>query len=572
MKIIYLCKDRWGENLILDAPLRGGNFALMKNMPGFSEWQERRLRVRVTGANIKYILDNWPDADWDTASMQHKQKHLDAIADIEQTIVDKEDEGLLVNECGYIFNRMPMEHQLRAFNLSKDKEAFGLFMEQGTGKTKVTIDNACYLYEQGKIDMMIVVAWPNGVHRNWVQYELPEDMSVPYMAEYWQANLTKKKINALEKVFNADGFLKVLTFNVEAFASKNAKAWIMRALKENKCLLVIDQSASIKNHEAKRTKFLIKVSTKAPYRRILDGSPIAEGPGELFSQFKFLNPMIIGHDTWTAFRAEYCEMNPYIPGVVKSYRNIEDLQRKIDGFSFRVLASECLDLPDRIYKRWHFNLNPEEAQVYKNLNSKGLAYFEGDELKENRALVKNLRLQQVASGWFYNRLEKKVISLEYPCARFEALREIIKQMEGKALIFTRFRADLAMLQAKLSKEAVSYHGGIDEDQRDANKHAFMTDPAIRFFLGQPRAAGIGHTLTAANTIIFYNNDSSLRFREECEKRAHRKGLKGGLIIWDLIASKTHDKKTVDLLQQKKDVSEMIMQDPESFFLVEEGDE
>jgi SNF2 family DNA or RNA helicase len=143
---------------------------------------------------------------------------------------------------------------------------------------------------------------------------------------------------------------------------------------------------------------------------------------------------------------------------------------------------------------------------------------------------------------------------------------LIDQAKGKFLIFARFRADLQSIQDMLGDEAVSYHGGIKDDDRTEAKRRFQNDPKTRFFVGQPRNAGIGHTLTAASHVVFYSNDSSLRFREESEKRAHRMGLKNNLIVWDLIAHNTNDAKIVRALRSKKKIADEIMQDPENYFL------
>ena len=143
---------------------------------------------------------------------------------------------------------------------------------------------------------------------------------------------------------------------------------------------------------------------------------------------------------------------------------------------------------------------------------------------------------------------------------------LLQQSSGKCLIFARFRADLDLLQKLLGKEAVSFHGGIKDDDRDEAKRRFMRDPKVKFFLGQPRSAGVGHTLTAAENVIFYSNDHSLRLREECEKRAHRTGLKTKLFVWDLVASDTQDEKIVKSLREKKKLADVILKDPESFFL------
>jgi SNF2 family DNA or RNA helicase len=479
-----------------------------------------------------------------------------------------------VNDKGYSYKRKPMDHQRRAFALSRDRKTFGLFMEQGTGKTKVSLDTAQWLYGKGEIEALVVVAWPNGVHRNWVDYEIPADVKKPYYAEYWSSNWkTKHRQKALQLFREAPKGrgLKIFCMNVEALVSKGAQDYLLQLLTSHKCLLLIDQSASIKNPQAQRTKFLInKCSPLAPYRRVLDGQPVAEGASELFSQFKFLDPWIIGHDTWTGFKAEFCEIGFF--NEIKGYRNMDKLRAKIDGYCFRVREEECLDLPPRIYKRWSFDLTEQERRIYDELKVQSLAYFskdgqledDPDSLEEHNALVKNMRLQQISSGWWPL---DKLRPISKPPSRLEALLSLLQSLgKDKALIFARFRADLAIIQKALATTAVSYHGGINEEDRREAKVRFMKDPHTTYFLGQPRSAGFGHTLTAAKHIIFYSNDHSLRLREECEKRVHRQGLKHRLIIWDLCAAHTHDVNILRAFRAKKELANEILSDPDNFFL------
>lgn len=570
--------------LLIPEKLGGGNFAKLKAFPGFTRWAERNLVVRTTGANLDYLLREWPEAEWLPGADPIRRAHEDRAAQALLLREQKASSKPLRDGSGYHYLRAPMAHQERAFLLSRDAEAFGLFMEQGTGKTKVTIDTACYLYQQGKIDCLLIVAWPNGVHQNWIEYELPLDMSVPYRAEAWSSNhATLHRRVAFRKVHLAprDAGLKVFAFNVEAFASDDAREAIVEILERHRCLFIIDQSASIKNPQAKRTKFLIKVSPAAPFRRVLDGAPVAEGADELYSQFKFLDPRIIGHDTWTGFKAEYCEIGWF--KEIKGYKNLDQLREKIDPYSFRVLADDCLDLPARVYKTWAFDLGKEERRIFDELRAEGLAYFSDlEELDENYpedftptleahlALVKNLRLQQIASGWWPADNRTSPIEEGNP-SRAKALLTLLQAAPGKALIFSRFRADIELIKAMLGKEAVTYYGGTSEEERAEAKRRFMNDPRVLYLIGQPRSAGIGHTLTAAKHVIFYSNDPSLRLREECEKRVHRKGLTHAIIVWDLVARGTHDLKIMRALREKKELANVIMQDPENFFLQSDED-
>jgi len=565
------------NNLLLIADISDPDvFIAMGKFPAHTRWIGRSLAVKITRLNVQHAINNWPEAEWLGGSAETLKSHEHMLGISEDMRTIKNSGAVIPDDSDYQYARQPMDHQRKAFALSRDRAVFALLMQQGTGKTKVTIDSACYLANKGQIDGMIIVAWPNGVHRNWIEYELPVDMSIPYDAVTWTPqHKTKRKREELERVRTSDKF-RVIAFNAEAFTSDAARKWMELYLNSGKYMLVVDQSASIKNPQANRTKYLTKVSKLAPYRRILDGQPVAEGAGELYSQFKFLDSWIIGHNTWTGFKSEFCQIG-YFNEIV-GYRNLETLHKRIDGHCYRVLADDCLDLPDRIYKMWHFDLSNEERKVFDQLKVQDFAFFEkesdeeSDEesmpatMEETLAMVKNMRLQQISSGWFKNEDELLKINKESP-SRMEALKALIEQNAGqKHLIFARFRADLELIQEVLGDKAVSFHGGIDQDDRDEAKRKFMNDDSVLYFIGQPQTAGIGHTLTAAQHVVFYANDPSLRLREECEKRAHRKGLKHKLHIWDLVAGNTQDSKIIKSLREKKLLSEQILQDPKSFFM------
>jgi SNF2 family DNA or RNA helicase len=394
-----------------------------------------------------------------------------------------------------------------------------------------------------------------------------------------------------------------MTYNIEAMNTKSAIKNIQCFLDSGRVFFVIDQSACIKTSTAKRTKSLLSLSTHKNilYKRILDGDPMAEGLHEIFMPFKFLDPKIIGLTSYTAFKNSYCDTVTYrkkmnVPrngktevefSVIKGYKNTDHLMAKIQPYFFRCTSDECLDLPDRIYKRWNFDLSKEERRLYDEMSVLGLTTFNtGTEeiiSREKLAMIKNMRMQQITSGWFNVKtpvfdesigghyLKSTLHPIQKHPSRFLAFQELIKIAKGKILIFSRFTADIKLLEKLLGDEAVSYHGGVSEDKKAEAKRLFMTDDKIRFFIGQPKTAGIGHTLTAAHHIVFYSNDHSLRLRKECEKRAHRIGLKHNLIIWDLIAKDTQDNNIVQCLMKKKKICDEILKEPNNFFLRELDD-
>ena len=548
--------------------------------PAFTKFEGRSLKVRINDVNIEYLIENWPDAEWEADVVYLRDKCIekrDNMASLEAARL-----ALPFGEDDFPYKRQPMDHQRRVFLLSRDQPAYAYLMEQGTGKTKVVIDNACYLFNKGLIKCLIIIAWPNGVHRMWHDDELPNDMSVPYQSQFWSSSCTKEKSWEIQRVFESarGGKMAVMTFNVEAFTSSAARECIKNFLRLPS-MVVIDQSASIKNPDSKRTQFLIDEIASHPnalYKRIMDGDPVAEGADELYSQFKFLSEDIIGHDTVTGFRNEYCNLGRF--KEVIGYRNLDRLRKRTEPYSFRITADEALDLPERVYKRWDFDLSKQELRVFNEMRSKSIAFFEprGEDLEElgelpetgcieeTMAMVKNMRLQQISSGWWPEADNFKALEPDSSPSRLTALTSLLALAKGKALIFARFRADLELIQKTLGKSAVSYHGGIKDNDRVIAKHRFQNDPDILYFIGQPRNAGIGHTLTAAHHVIFYSNDYSLRLRAESEKRAHRKGLKNNLTVWDICGRRTQDKKIMQTLRNKRSIAADILQDPESFFL------
>lgn len=243
------------------------NFKLLGGFPGYNKWCQRVPRTklaRINAENVQYIMTHWPLSEWDDEAGEERLKIMDHMIASEETKQMKEvNVSELVDDSGYKYKRPPMDHQKKAFLISRDKEAFAFLLEQGLGKTKVTLDTAGYLYEQGKIDMLLIVVYPNGLQQNWIKYEIPEDLSVPFEAHYWSSkHTTKREQKEYERVHLAEGVLKVMAFNAEAFSSLKAQQMVDRCLKENRCLFVVDQSACMKNPSAMRTKFLLSRSKK----------------------------------------------------------------------------------------------------------------------------------------------------------------------------------------------------------------------------------------------------------------------------------------------------------------------
>ena len=269
----------------------------------------------------------------------------------------------------YKFKTKPYKHQLTALEKSWNRETYAYFMEMGTGKTKVLIDNAAMLYDKGKINGVLIIA-PKGVVGTWYNQEIPTHLPnhIENVSVLWQANMTKKKREELNSLFATGEELHILVMNVEALSTTKGVEFATKFLNSHNTLMAIDESTTIKNPKAKRTKNIVTLSMLAKYRRILTGSPVTKNPLDLFSQCYFLDPFHLGHESYYSFRMRYAIMKTAnISGrqiqLVHGFKNLGELSDKLKPFSYRVLKEDCLDLPDKIYMKRQIKLSSEQLKL-----------------------------------------------------------------------------------------------------------------------------------------------------------------------------------------------------------------
>jgi len=464
----------------------------------------------------------------------------------------------------------PFDHQIDALEFGWDRAEFGLFMEMGTGKSKVLIDNMGMLYLDGQIDFALVIA-PKGVYRNWVAKEIPEHMSddIPHRVIRWVSGPNKKQKEEMRSVQDKFEGLTIFVMNVESYSSlKGQKAgqWMARALGA-RGMIAIDESTTIKNHKAKRTKSLMKIAAGFKYRRLLTGSPVTKSPMDIYSQCEFLRPGLLGFESYYAFQGRYAVVQRRTMGAaafqqIVGFRNLDELTQRIDMFSFRVLKKDCLDLPDKIYTARYVGMTTQQFEMYEQIRRHAMVLLESGEMSTAPAVITQmLRLQQIMSGHLKT---DEGDMLYFPSKRMDALEEIINEHDGKAIIWSRFRYDIISITEMLNKKfgqgcAVSYFGDTSDDDRAAAVVNFQ-DPnhPLKFFVGNPATAGYGLTLTEANLVVYYANDFNLETRIQSEDRAHRIGQKNNVTYIDLICEGSIDERIVKALRAKIDIGAKVL--------------
>ena len=466
----------------------------------------------------------------------------------------------------YKFKTKPYAHQLKALEMSWDKSYFAYFMEMGTGKSKVLIDNIAMLYDAGKINGVLIVA-PKGVVKTWYEQEIPTHLvdHIPCSPVLWQAMITKKQQHQLDTLFQPGHDLHVLIMNVEAFSTKKGLEFAARFLRCHNTLFAVDESTTIKNPEAKRTRNICSLAPFAKYRRILTGSPVTKSPLDLYKQCDFLSRELLGHSSYYSFRTRYAVMKTANFGgrsvqIVVGYRHLGELSDKLKPFSFRVLKDDCLDLPAKTFMKRIVQLTPDQTKVYKQMKHLALAQMDGKMMTTATVLTQLMRLQQITCGHF---TADDGVTRDIANNRISELIDLLWEIEGKVVIWAHWQKDVHKIIAEIVKEfgegcCVDYYGLTPQSERQENIRKFQEDEKVRFFVGTTQTGGYGITLNAASNMIYYSNGYDLEKRQQSEARIDRIGQTKPMTYIDIMCENTVDERIVKALKKKINIATKIM--------------
>ena len=467
----------------------------------------------------------------------------------------------------YKFKTKPFAHQLKALEMSWNKKVFAYFMEMGTGKSKVLIDNMSMLYDKGLINGALIIA-PKGVYKNWFDSEIPTHMAdhIEKTMVLWESTTSKTKEKELNTLFKSSYDLHILIMNVEALSTKKGKQFAEKFLSCHKTLMAIDESTTIKNPGAARTKNIITLGKHVLYKRILTGSPVTKSPLDLFTQCWFLDPWLLDQQSYYSFRNRYALMKKIMVSgrqieIVVGYRNLAELSEKVKPFSQRVLKDDCLDLPPKTYMKRTIQLTEEQSKVYKQMKEIALATLNGKLTTTHNVITQLMRLHQITCGHFKSDdgQTQKIAS-----NRLDELMDVLSEMEGKAVIWAHYRYDIEVIVEAIKKEygdnsVVTYYGDTTtEDRQKAIKLIQDPNSPVRFIVGTPQTGGYGITLTGASTMIYYSNGYDLEKRQQSEARIDRIGQEKPMTYIDIIAEGTVDEKIVKALRTKVDIATQVM--------------
>ena len=467
----------------------------------------------------------------------------------------------------YKFKTEPYEHQKDALKKCYDKEAFAIFAEMGTGKTKIALDNACILYNRGKIDRLLVVA-PKGAYMTWFDQEIPTHVPdyIEKKVVIWKQSTSQKYMSELRSMMNNNFELKIMIMNVEAFSSKRgvdfAKLFLI-----GRSMMIVDESTTIKNPKAKRTKAILALANETRYRRILTGSPVTNSPLDLWAQMDFLDPYILGQSSYYAFRTRYAVVieataagGTHTYQKIIKFKNLKELGELVAPHSYRILKKDCLDLPDKVYTKRYVELTDDQKKAYAQMKENALARLNGESVTAFNVLTQLIRLHQITCVHMATDSDDII---DIKSNRLDELMQILGETSGKVIIWANYIYDIESIKKAVKKEFgddsyCTYYGATPTEDRQKCINKFQDpDSKLRFFIGNTQTGGYGITLTEASTVIYYSNNYDLEKRIQSEDRAHRIGQKNKVLYIDLVAKGTVDVKIIRSLRNKVNIAKEI---------------
>lgn len=473
----------------------------------------------------------------------------------------------------YPFKTVPMQHQYD-FWLTKRRSRWNAeLMDMGTGKTKLVIDEAAYMYDKGWINALLVFG-NKGSYENWIEeinLHLPDH--IDRQIGVWRSTMNAKYKKMMDELRSCRRMcMKILLMNIEALPFDRSFDLACRFARAHNTMAIIDESTHIKNPKAKRTIRAWKIRDLSKARRILTGSAVDNRPLDAWAQFEFLKVGCLGYTSYYAFRSRFAEIEEIhvkqrgklrLVKTVVGYKNLDHLRNIIAKFSVIIKKEDCLDLPPKVYERRYIELTADQKRIYEEIRKKSIT-----EIKESKfatvkiALTKMLRLHQIVCGFLPDDNEKEIHKIQ--SNRIDAVKDIIDETDAKTIIWANYILNFEELISTLQKDhgkyaVTGYYGATSDKERARARAEFKrgNDGDLKYLVGNPQTGGYGLTLTGANLVIYFSNSFDGEKRNQSEDRCHRIGQTEKVTYIDLIAKDTIDEKILKVLKNKKNIADIL---------------
>ena len=475
------------------------------------------------------------------------------------------------------------EHQIRVVDESWSTPGWNLFCDTGTGKSRMAITTAERLAAAGLINGLFIIA-PGGMYRNWEE-QCQLHFTTGFQIKLWRAALTpaaRKRFASDAAMTNSPSDFPILLMNVEAFSSPSGDATKIAAafLRSHKCLLVVDESTSIRRPTSARTRTILQLSMLAPFRRNLSGFPSPETPADLYSQILMIRPpeSLFPFKSYYAFRNTFCvvevEFIRVKGGGFQKVQKITGAQRQSElrelllNFSSLVSKKECLDLPPRVYERRHVEMTEEQKTLYATAQKKALYAVSvaasgspSAEVSVSNRMGQLEKLHQIACGLIkddagtWHHIKTRL---------YDELIAQLEEIQGKVIIYSIYTEQIRETVRRLNEHfgdgaAAAFHGETSQDERVALAARYEDRASrLRFLVANPATGQFGWTFVAGGTAIYLSTNHEAEPRHQSEDRLHRIGQVASSVTYIDFITGSLSEKILTNVMNKRNVAAEIM--------------
>lgn len=460
-------------------------------------------------------------------------------------------------------------HQRKALLRSRNKAAFAFDFDPGLGKTATVIAEAGQFFLEGEIDTLIIDA-PNRVHQQWVLKAFPQWATFPWKGFAWprggiKSERRRAQFEAALKLSKVQPRLRVFAFNFEnvrqPHGTKRKPAAVPPVLKllqrifdtsEKGVYFVVDESHRIKDHQSQQTRAAHAFGKgHSKVRRKLTGTPILQGVQDLWSQYAFLDPLIIGEPTFYSFRAKYCKTRT-IPRtnvtIIEGSKNVDELMNRIAPYTARVKKEDAQDMPPKVFDKFLVEMEHEQERAYLQMEELMMTGLKaGQKIITAKIVLTQLqKLLQIASGFLYDE-GKEVHWLSD--GKVEAIRTKVEDLGGAHCVVWAPYIPLLDRLCEAMPDATRFRQLSDIDVWGKKGGPLVANPASG-------GVGVDGMHKFAHRAFYAANAFHLEYRIQSIDRLHRGDQKKTCFYTDFLSIGTKDFQVVDALDAKEDVGNM----------------
>jgi SNF2 family DNA or RNA helicase len=336
----------------------------------------------------------------------------------------------------------------------------------------------------------------------------------------------------------------------------------------DKLAVAVDESQRIKNSQAKRTHVMQEIGKHAKFRSILTGTPNTKGIEDLYSQYNFLNPDILGFKSFYAFRNRYCIMGGFDNKQIVGYQNLPELMRAVAPFTH--VVKDPVKLPPMAHEDRVVKLSLQQKKLLSDLKEQMSMEMAGTRITVDNALAYYTRAAQIIGGFFPVEANRVAYLEDNP--KIDELIELVEATDKKIVIFARFIPEARLIEHKLQKYGVTRLGS-DIKDRQAVINDFQNPDGPRLFVSTYAMGSIGFTLTRGKILAKYSGTFNYEDEVQSEKRIHRIGQDEETMCVRILADCKLDRHIKAIAQQKQTLADFVsssLRDPKALLsLLEE---